>query len=186
MAKKKKKHKNNKIKSYGAENILVILVIVISIACTVFFAACCFSWGALEHSDLTYEETECKSYTYLGSSRNKYGIYLTVKEEELPVIIVSISAKKVDKNALYSLEIGDTIDCFVISTINKKASYEAVEIRSGDKVILTLDGYNEADRENADLGKIVLPLLIVASVSLIPISFLAYKKDIRILPRRRN
>ena len=190
MAKKKKKHKkhkNNEIKSlwktYGAENILVI---VISIVCTVFFAVCCFSWGALEHSDLTYEEAECKSYTYLGESRTKYGIFLTVKEEELPVIIVSISAKKLNESALSSLEIGDTFDCFVIPTVNKRASYEAVEIRSGDKVILTLDGYNEAHRENAKLGKIILPLLIVASVVLIPFSFWAYKKDIRILPRSRS
>ena len=135
----------------------------------------------MEHSDLTYEEAQRKSYTYAGESRNKYGIFLTVNEEDLPVIIVSIYRKKLDESALSSLKIGDTIDCFVIPTVNKRASYEAVEIRSGDKVILSLDGYNEADRENADLGKIVLPLLFIVSVILIPVCFYAYKKDVRIL-----
>ena len=187
MAKKKKKHKKNEIKSYGkkygAENIFAI---VICIAVTALFAICCFSVGSLEHSDLTYDEAERKSYTYAGEARNKHGIFLTVKEEDLPVIILSISRKKLDESALSSLKIGDTIDCFVIPTVNKRASYEAVEIRSGDKVILSLDGYNEADRENANLGKIILPLLIIASVALIPVSFWAYKKDIRILPRSRN
>jgi hypothetical protein len=183
---KKKKHKNDKIKScgktYGAENIFAI---VICITLTVLFAVCCFSADSLEHSDLTYEEAQRKSYTYAGESRNKHGIFLTVKEEDLPVIIVSIYRKKLDESALSSLEIGDTIDCFVIPTVNKRASYEAVEIRSGDKVILSLDGYNEADRENADLGKIVLPLLLIVSVILIPVCFYAYKKDVRILPRTR-
>ena len=179
---KKKKHKNDKIKScgktYGAENIFAI---VICITLTALFAVCCFSADSLEHSDLTYEEAQRKSYTYAGESRNKYGIFLTVNEEDLPVIIVSIYRKKLDESALSSLKIGDTIDCFVIPTVNKRASYEAVEIRSGDKVILSLDGYNEADRENADLGKIVLPLLFIVSVILIPVCFYAYKKDVRIL-----
>ena len=186
MGRKKKKHKKKELKSYGkkygAENIFAI---VICITVAALFAICCFSAGSLEHSDLTYEEAERKSYTYAGESRNKHGIFLTVKEEDLPVIIVSISAKKVDESALSSLKIGDSIDCFVIPTVNKRASYEAVEIRSGEKVILSLDGYNEADRENANLGKIVLPLLLVVSVVLIPFGFFAYKRDIRILRNSR-
>lgn len=182
MAKKKKKHKNNKIKSYGAENILAIIM---CIACTVLFAVCCISFGALEHTDLTYEETERKSYTYVSEIKNKQGTFLTVKEEEAPIIITSISAYAADQNALNSFRSGDVLECCVIPTSNKKASYEAVEIRSGDKVILSLDGYNEADRENADLGKIVLPLLLIVSVILIPVCFYAYKKDVRILPRTR-
>ena len=60
-----------------------------------------------------------------------------------------------------------------------------MEIRSGEKVILSLDGYNEADRENARLGRIVLPALLVVSVVLIPVCFYAYKKDVRILPSSR-
>ena len=177
-----RKNKNSKV--YGAENIMLIIICVIL---AVLVAVSYFSVDSSDYVDLTYEEAETKKYTYVSAEereRRRHDVFLTVKEEKAPIIISSISMNKADGEALSLLKSGDIIECFVVSTSYRGASYKAVEVRSGGKVILTLEGYNAAHRENANFGKMILPILFICAVAAIPFCFYAYKKDIRISNRR--
>ena len=134
--------------------------------------------------ELEYEDVQLKNYTYekhefLGRRWNYCYIY--VEELEKPLKIQNIPIGEVNRDNLNSLREGDTIYCYVINSKDTKVSYEIVEIGSKDKMILSLDDYNSKHKSNSGLSFIVIPFLSIASLALSIISFVAVKKNRRVL-----
>ena len=131
----------------------------------------------LDYGDLTYEELTFdrfeKKRAYKSSIR--YEIYFN--EYDKPFEISTISNKKLDKEALKSLNEGAIIKVYYCDTSNRNYDYEICEFSSESTMILSLADYVKTNQNNQIAGMIVCPILILISAFLIFI-FIRYIKAI--------
>lgn len=169
---------------HKAENIICItLCLILAI---VFAVATFLNIDASESKGISYGETEKKTYTFVSLHNTDTGTFITVEEEEDPVIITSISLNKADRDALAALAHGDVIECDVLPTQVPGASCEVAEIRKGEATLLSLDGYNAAHKENAGIGVIIAPVLSLLSLALAVAFIYAYKHNKSLLANLRR
>lgn len=129
-------------------------------------------YGDLIYEELTFDRFE-KKRAYKSSIR--YEIYFN--EYDKPFEISTISNKKLDKEALKSLNEGAIIKVYYCDTSNRNYDYEICEFSSESTMILSLADYVKTNQNNQIAGMIVCPILILISAFLIFI-FVRYIKAI--------
>ena len=129
-------------------------------------------YGDLIYEELTFDRFE-KKRAYKSSIR--YEIYFN--EYDKPFEISTISNKKLDKEALKSLNEGAIIKVYYCDTSNRNYDYEICEFSSESTMILSLADYVDTNQDNQISGMIVCPILMLMCAFLIYI-FVRYIKAI--------
>lgn len=171
-----KKTKNRKKKT---NNILIGGIFLLCMSLLLFIMAFVAIYDY--NDEITYKETERKSYTFVdvefipGGRRRISEYWLYVEEEDKPLLITKFTMDTDLLEKLEKLSKGTEISCRVIDIkeflFPSKCSYEIVEMKT-EKELLTLEEYNERTKGNAIIGIIVCP--IVGAIFLF-LSFFCFK-----------
>ena len=112
-----------------------------------------------------YDSYSIRTYTYVISKKVKRyksgSIYeIIVIEEDKPLIVYNIAAPAVDNKLLSSLNEGEAINVYINTEKQMdEYSYEVVDIKYGDNIILSLAEHQKRGKNNALAGYIFVPLL---------------------------
>lgn len=112
-----------------------------------------------------YDSYSIRTYTYVSSKKVKRyksgSIYeIIVIEEDKPLIVYNIAAPAVDNKLLSSLNEGEAINVYINTEKQMdEYSYEVVDIKYGDNIILSLAEHQKRGKNNALAGYIFVPLL---------------------------
>lgn len=117
-----------------------------------------------------YDDYTKRAYTFEHSERIReyrgrliYKVY--VKEEELPLMVLNISSKAVNNKTLNALKKGDRIITYI--NLNKSGddySYEVVEIKAGDNMILSLSDHQRREKNNSLIGFVIVPIMALSAL----------------------
>ena len=147
-------------------------------------AVCCCALLAVpvgQYNDSFKSYDDFKSVTYTYQSRVYYGgrndyYEFSVKQELKPLRVEGNYLSALNKEELSSLKNGDKIYCYVRKSLTATYDYELVEIKKGSTVIMSLEDYNAAGRENAIIGLCVISVTAVACVAVAIWYFVNYKR----------
>lgn len=131
-------------------------------------------------STKSYDSYTKKTYTLVEVERVKkykrspiYEIY--VKEESKPLVISSIIFAAVDKTAINSLKTGDILEVYIENNKNEYYSYDIVELKSNDKMVLSLNASQSKSKSNSLMGFIVVPVMSICSFGLFAYCYKKYR-----------
>ncbi|MDE6660988.1 MAG: hypothetical protein K2J93_04150, partial [Anaeroplasmataceae bacterium] len=134
----------------------------------------------------SYQDLELKRYTFLAYERkrvaysnkgNSFVDYIYVKEEEKPLTIVDTVRDAYQMKDFDAIRYEDIIYCYVTAHKALDASYDVIEIKANENVILSLKEYNQEISENGLAGIIVFSIGILACLGMSIYFFVLYKKD---------
>jgi hypothetical protein len=112
-----------------------------------------------------YDSYSIRTYTYVISKKVKRyksgSIYeIIVIEEDKPLIVYNIAAPAVDNKLLSSLNEGDGITVYINTERQiDEYSYEVVEIKAGENMILSLADHQKREKSNALAGYVFVPIM---------------------------
>ncbi len=160
-------------KNYLTDMIVGIVVSVLFIM--LFFVALhMYNQKPLSYDDVEYKKFTFESFETINVGKSGICYYMYVEEEELPLIIDSVTASYKMKQKLYNIKEGDIISCYVKPN-SEKFSYKVVELKN-DEMIFSLDYYNEQNKRNGLIGLIAMPIFAVASLVFTLVFATKYKK----------
>lgn len=162
-------------KNYLTDMIVGIVVSVLFIM-LFFVAILMYNQKPLtyQYEDVEYKQFTFESFETINVGKSGICYYMYVEEEELPLIIDSVTASYKMKQKLYNIKEGDIISCYVKPN-SGKFSYTIVELKS-DEMIFSLDYYNEQNKRNGLIGLIAMPICAIASLIFTLVFATKYKK----------
>lgn len=100
----------------------------------------------------TFIKTEVKPL----SKTRRYELY--VSEENSPLFISTLANGYIDSEALQDIKFGDRIICKIIDG-NDSYCYQIVELVANNKVILSLENAQKAEKNNSIVGAVVTSII---------------------------
>ena len=147
----------------------LIIIIAITIIFAVLFFNCIRAYSEFDigYDDLTYEELTFDKFKIIDrrKSNDIYEIYF--KEYSEPFYIEAIVLKKLDKDSLIELKQGEIAKVYYCQSSHRDYDHSICEMSCDSAVILSLQGYVEANQDNQILGMIVWPIFVLCGLFLI-------------------
>ena len=131
---------------------IAFLILSIAFAITVIFWAKSLVDYGYDYRELTYKEYIVLEAEKKYGSKGSYYYVINVENENNPLCINHIVSAAADEDSIDSLKHGDKIYGYVIELSSDKYSYEIVEIKTENDIILSLDNYNKRDVKNQKTG----------------------------------
>ena len=121
---------------------------------------------------LELEECTVVEYELITASKSSY-YFIYVEEYEKPLEIGNVTKNVINREVLLELEAGDTI---VVSYYEGKRSLNLYSLAHGEKTILAYEDYLAEHEGNNTVGIWVTGALSLASIALLIVNTLRYKK----------
>ena len=164
--------------SKGQKRLQTKKAILILFLGSVFITILCiygFFYSVKEYNHtVTYDQLEKKEYTFTRFEKNDGIYYFYVSEQEKPLLITSVTMHPKLFDNIDELDSGDKLTCYVKNTDSRVYSFEVVEI-IGENEVLTLEKYNQENKNNGLIGLIITPIFTLISVFLSVLFGYGYK-----------
>ena len=154
--------------------ISLIIIIAITIMFAVLFFNCIRAYSEFDigYDDLTYEELTFDKFKIIDRRKRNdiYEIYF--KEYSEPFYISGIVLEKLDKDSLIELKQGEIAKVYYCQSSHRDYDHSICEMSCDSVVILSLQGYVEANQDNQTVGMIVCLILVLCG--LFPILYIVF------------
>ena len=152
------------------DNAGTIIPLIIIIAITIMFAVLFFNYIRaysefdIGYDDLTYEELTFDKFKIIDrrKSNDIYEIYF--KEYSEPFYISEIVLEKLDKDSLIELKQGEIAKVYYYQSSHRDYDHSICEMSCDLVVILSLQGYVEANQDNQIVGMIFCLILVLCGL----------------------
>ena len=119
----------------------------------------------LNNSKTTYDDVIYKEFTVEHIRKRddpEMGVTytITIREDDKKIFVNNLLTKQDVRVGLDSLKEGDKIYCYLFETASR---YECVELKS-NRMILSLDRYNQIYSKQGNLGLIIMPIGILICI----------------------
>ena len=153
---------------------LLIIMLSLTIISAVFFfnSIRFYSEFDIDYGDLVCEELTFDKGKMIYSRRGSDDVEVYFKEYSEPFYISGIVAKKLDKDSFMELKQGEIIKIYYRQSSHRDYDYSICEMSCDSVVILSLQGYVEANQDNQTVGMIVCPILFLCC--LFPILYIIF------------
>lgn len=151
--------KNKKAAIYAIMTLIAVLILYIFIFVT---SVKDMRESKIEYTDLTYMELTVKDVRSVYHSDDGYKYYISVNESDKTVFVNDLLAKSDIRKGLDALDDNEKIYCYAKEDGTR---YNAVEIKTDNDTVLSIEEYRYIYRKNALLGFIAIPIILVLFIS---------------------
>lgn len=122
-----------------------------------------YKYFSASYNELQYEQLTFKSYRKIVKHlRNNTAIYeIHVAEYNEPFCIGVITQKELDLVALRELVIGDTIELYYQSSNTNRYTFEILEMKGNDNIILALSDCQEINKDSQKSSILISSIYIL-------------------------
>ena len=143
---------------------VVLLMISIALAIGAIFWANNLDHNAYDYGELAYREFTVQSIKQLTGKHNRYEVY--TNEEQAPLIISRIGFGATNHQEMDLVKQGHKILCYITTAPTKSFSYEIIDLRTENKIILSLEDYNLREVNDQKVGCILVGVMSIVFLCL--------------------